>query len=84
MCVCVCVCVWAGGEGGQIGQILGPFMITCGLSCDHVGFGNWERGGKGQMTPLTTPPHPPGYGPVVTYIMCTRFDKHCSYICPAI
>ena len=47
--------------GGQIGQILGPFMITRGLSCNCVGFGHFfGGGGGGQMTPLT----PPGYGPV--------------------
>ena len=48
--------------GGQIGQILGPFMITGGLSCDHVEFGHFGGGGGGgggQMTPMT----PPGYGP---------------------
>ena len=39
------------GEG-QIGQILGPFMITGGLSCDRVEFGHF---GGGQMTPLTPP-----------------------------
>ena len=38
--------------GGQIGQILGPFMITHGLSCDRVGFGHF---GGGHMTP----PDPP-------------------------
>ena len=38
--------------GGQIGQILGPFMITRGLSCDRVEFGHL---GGGQMTPLTSP-----------------------------
>ena len=27
--------------GGQIGQILEPFMITHGLSCDRVGFGHF-------------------------------------------
>ena len=31
---CVCVCVGGegggGGKGGQIGKILGPFMITSG------------------------------------------------------
>ena len=43
--------------GGQIGQILGPFMITGGLSCDRVEFGHF---GGGQMTP---PDPPPGYGP---------------------
>ena len=40
--------------GGQIGQILGPFMITRGLSCDRVGFGHFGGGGV-QMTPLTPP-----------------------------
>ena len=30
------LCVGVGGC--QIGQILGPFMITRGLSCDRVGF----------------------------------------------
>ena len=39
-------------EGGQIGQILGPFMITRGLSCDRVEFGHF---GGGQMTPPTPP-----------------------------
>ena len=39
-------------EGGQIGQIWGPFMITRGLSCDRVEFGHF---GGGQMTPLTPP-----------------------------
>ena len=48
--------------GGQIGQILGPFMITRGLSCDRVGFGHF--GGGGQMKP----PTPPGYGPAVQYM----------------
>ena len=50
--------------GAQIGQILGPFMITRGLSCDRVGFGHFGvGGGEGLMTPLTPPP--PGYGPVI-------------------
>ena len=40
------------GGGGQIGQILGPFMINGGLSCDRVEFGHF---GGGQMTP----PDPP-------------------------
>ena len=43
--------------GGQIGQILGPFMITRGLSCDLVGFFHLGV----QMTPPDPPP--PGYGP---------------------
>ena len=30
--------------GGQIGQILGPFMITGGLSCDRVEFGHFGGG----------------------------------------
>ena len=30
--------------GGQIGQILGPFMITRGLSCDRVEFGHFGGG----------------------------------------
>ena len=38
---------------GQIGQILGPFMIMRGLSCDRVGFGLF--GGVRCMTP---PPPP--------------------------
>ena len=38
--------------GGQICQILGPFMITGGLSCDRFEFGHI---GGGQMTPLTPP-----------------------------
>ena len=42
--------------GGQIGQILGPFMITGGLSCDRVEFDHLGGGGGGgQMTPLTPP-----------------------------
>ena len=46
--------------GGQIGQIWGPFMITCGLSCDRVEFVHFffffgGGGGVCQMTPLTTP-----------------------------
>ena len=53
-------------EGGQIGQILGPFMITHGLSCDRVRFGHFLGG---QMTPLTTPPPSPGYGPVAGILM---------------
>ena len=44
-----------GGGGGQIGQILGPFMITRGLSCNRIGFGHF---GGSQMTPLTPPPPP--------------------------
>ena len=42
LCVCVCVCV---GGGGRIGQILGPFMVTRGLSCDRIGFGHFFWGG---------------------------------------
>ena len=39
MCVCVCGVGGGGGGGGvQIVQILGPFMIMRGLSCDRVGF----------------------------------------------
>ena len=44
--------------GGQMGQILGPFMITRGLSCDRVGFGHFGGGG-GRWPPWP----PPGYGP---------------------
>ena len=33
------------GGGGQIDQILGPFMITGGLSCNRVEFGHFEGGG---------------------------------------
>ena len=51
-----CVC----GGGVQIGQILGPFMITHGLSCDRVGFGHLWRGGGGVIFSLTTPPLPTG------------------------
>ena len=39
----LCVC----GGRGQIGQILGPFMIMCGLSCDRVGFGHFGGGADG-------------------------------------
>ena len=39
--------------GVQIGQILGPFMITRGLSCDRVGFGHLGGGGSDD------PPDPP-------------------------
>ena len=44
---------------GQIGQILGPFMIMRGLSCDHVVFGHffilfYFFGWVGD--PLTPPP----------------------------
>ena len=35
VCVCVCMCVGGGGGKGQIGQILGPFVITSGLFCDR-------------------------------------------------
>ena len=45
-----------GGGGGQTGHILGPFMITRGLSCDRVGFGHFG-GVRGHLTP------PFGYGP---------------------
>ena len=54
------------GEGGQIGQILAPFMITRGLSCDRVGFGHFGGGGgggSGQITALNTSPPPYGYRP---------------------
>ena len=41
-----------GGEGGGlIGQILGPFMITHELSCDHVGFGPFEGGSDDPPSP---------------------------------
>ena len=54
----LCVCVGGGGGGGLIGQILGPFMIRHGLSCNCIGFGH--IGGRGaQMTSLTPPPPPP-------------------------
>ena len=47
------------GGGGQIGQILGPFMITGGLSCDRVEFGHFWGGSD-------DPPDPtPGYGPEI-------------------
>ena len=51
-----------GGGGCQIGQTMGPFMITRGLSCNRVGFGLFfffffwggegggGGGGGGQMT----------------------------------
>ena len=60
---------WGGG-GGQIGWILGPFMITRGYSCDHVGSGHF-LGGKGV---LSWPPPPP---PLATslemyaFVQCT-------------
>ena len=38
--------------GSQIGQIWGPFMITCGLSCDRVKFGHFGGGSD-------DPPDPP-------------------------
>ena len=38
--------------GGQIGQILGPFMITGRLSCDRVEFGHFGGGSD-------DPPDPP-------------------------
>ena len=44
--------------GVQIGQILEPFMITRGLSCDRVGFGYFGGGSDDPPDP------PPGYGPV--------------------
>ena len=50
------------GGGGQIGQILGPFMITCGLFCNRVGFGHFFfffGGGGGADDP---PDFRPGYG----------------------
>ena len=37
--------------GGQIGQMLGPFMITRGLSCDRVGFGHLGGGGGSDEPP---------------------------------
>ena len=40
----LCVCVVG---RGQIGQILGPFMITRGLCCDRVGFGHFGKEGGG-------------------------------------
>ena len=45
--------------GGQIGQILGPFMITRGLSCDRVGFGHLGGGSD-------DPPDPP----LATGLLC--------------
>ena len=47
-----------GGGGGQIGQILGSFMITRGLSCDHVEFGHFGGGvgGGGSDDPPDLPP----------------------------
>ena len=61
--VCVCVCVGGGGGGGvRLVKILGPFMITRGLSCDRVGFGLFWGGG-GADDPLTLPPPTPRYGP---------------------
>ena len=60
------LCVVVGGGGGcQIGQILGPFIITRGLSCDRVGFGNfWGVGGWGRVRwpPWPPPPPPPATG----------------------
>ena len=52
-----------GWVGGQIGQILGPFMKlrVAGLSCDRVGFGHLLGGGGGrggQMIPRPPPPPP--------------------------
>ena len=59
--------------GGQIGQILGPFMITRGLSCDRVGFGHFGGGGScdppdpplatGLPTPLPPSPSSPSRSP---------------------
>ena len=40
---------FVGGGRGQSGQILGPFIIMRGLSCDRVGFGHFF---------LTPPPQP--------------------------
>ena len=41
-------------------------MITCGLSCDRVGFGHFEGGGVGWggggSDDTLTPPHPPATG----------------------
>ena len=55
--------LFCGGGGGQIGQILEPIIIMCGLSCDRVGFGHF---GAGQMTPLT--PHLPQLWACMIYI----------------
>ena len=66
-----------GGGGGQIGQILGPFMIMRGLSCDRVEFGYF---GGGSDDPPDTPP--PGYGPdfilirVIVLSFCSFFFLH--------
>ena len=47
--------LWGGGGGGgQFGQILGPFMITRGLSYDRVEFGHFGGGGGSD-----DPPDPP-------------------------
>ena len=43
-------------------QILEPFVITCRLSCDCVGFGHLGGGGGGWSSD-PSPPSPPGYGP---------------------
>ena len=52
------LCVW---EGGQIGQILGPFFDYAWIILRSLDLAIWGGGGGGgsQMTPLT----PPGYGP---------------------
>ena len=60
---------------GKIGQILGTFMITPGLSCDRVGFGHffkfifcgfflvfWGFFGGGSDYPPPPPPPPPATG----------------------
>ena len=62
--------LWGGGGGGwgcQIGQILGPFMITRGLSYNRIGFGLLFFVCVGGVSddPPDPPPPPPslGYGP---------------------
>ena len=56
--------------GGQIGQILGPFMITRGLSCDRVEFGHFGGGVRGVVRWPPWPP--PGYGPVLVGMIHSR------------
>ena len=59
-------------EGGQIGQILGPFMITRGLSCDRVEFGHFGGGGGS-----SDPPDPP----LVTGLHVSLQEKYMSPQC---
>ena len=69
-----------GGGEGQIGQIWGPFMITCGLSCYRVGFGKYFGGGGGGGGSDNPPDYGPGNLGTMLPQFCNSTEMHIAIL----